>query len=295
MRTPTNASSSRPLPASLPSFGAQGFRARGLRHALIVALVLVAALLFGWISRPRIAPRPIKDLAKNGVHGVYNLHAKNGELLLYNFRAIEKGKLYRASEFPRNHRSRPGGPLEPAAFLHSEAFDFLRARRIRTIVALVGPEEFGAEKWHLDNYARETGYKIRLVSLTTSPQMAYVRQSRDGRRFGLRAAVEFIEFMKKQAPADGAVLLHGTGGKDAVGVVAAAYELWRNAGHAPRDTLWRQVLERYLVSDVLIKRDKEAAKFAGKPYRCENAKPAYVCPEFLETLRPDLERIAQIE
>ena len=293
MRSP-NPSTSRPLPASLPTFGGHGFRARGLRQMALAAMILAALLLFWWISRPRVAPRPIKGLQKNGVHGVYNLHAKNGELLLYNFRAVEAGKLYRSSEFPRNHRSTRGGKLYPAAYLNKEAFDFLRAKRIRVIVTLSGPDEFYAEQGSLDSYARQTGYKMRLVSLTTSPELAYARQSRDGRRFGLRTAVEFIDFMKNQAPSDGAVLLHGDGGKDAVGVVVAAYELWRNTGHADRDTLWRQVSERYLLSDTLIKRDKEAAKFAGKPYSCKSGSRAYVCPELLETLRRDLERIAQV-
>lgn len=294
MRPTTNAQTSRPLPASLPTFGSHGFRARGLRQAWLAGVILALALLFLWAARPRVAPHPIRDLQKNGVHGVYNLHAKNGELLLYNFRAIEEGKLYRASEFPRNHRASLGGNLQQAAFLSREAFDLLRGKRIRVIITLAGPNEYYAEQGYLESYAKQTGYKIRLISLTTSPQLAYVHQSRDGRRFGLRTAVEFIDFMKNQAPKDGAVLLHGYGGKDAVGVVAAAYELWRNAGHADRETLWRQVSERYLVSDTLIKRDKDAAKFAGKPYVCSNAARAYVCPELLESLRPDLERIAQV-
>ena len=285
----------RPLP-SLPTIGGHGFRLRRLRDALSVAMLLVAVLLFVLISRPRVASHPIKNLQKNGVHGVYTLHASNGELLLYNFRAIEDGKLYRSSGFPRNHRVGTGDAkkLHPAALLHREAFNFLRAKNIRTVVTLNAPEDYYGEQTYLEINGGQTDYKIRLVTLTTAPELAYARGSRDGRRFGLRTASEFIDFMKTQAPEDGAVLLHDDAGKDGVGVVSAAYELWRNVGHGDSDTLWQQVLDRYLVSDTLIKRDKEVSKFAGKPYRCKNGTSAFVCAELLESLRPDLERIAQV-
>jgi hypothetical protein len=97
----------------------------------------------------------------------------------------------------------------------------------------------------------------------------------------------------KSSDEPGAVLVLGGSGKDAVGVVAAAYELWRNVGNAPADELWSQVKDRYLVSDVLIKRDKKAMKFASKA-ACKDLKYTFVCPESIEAMRPDLERIAQM-
>jgi hypothetical protein len=230
------------------------------------------------------------------VHGVYNLHARNGELLFFNIRAIETGKLYRASGFPRNHYGTLDGKraLHPAALFHGEAFNFLRSKNIRTIVTLEGTAEFYALQGYLRSWGKMSGYQIRIVPLTTMPEMAYSRSSRTEQLFGLRAAGEFINLMKRNAPQEGAVLLMGHAGKDAVGVVAAAYELWRNIGNENRDTLWQKVMDRYLVSDVLIKRDKEARKFSGEPYLCKDGEEAYVCSEFLEGLRPDLERIAQI-
>jgi hypothetical protein len=86
----------------------------------------------------------------------------------------------------------------------------------------------------------------------------------------------------------------GDAGKDAVGVIAAAYELWRNTGNLPDDKLWAQVKDRYVVSDVLIKRDKEARKFSSRA-NCKHQQHTFVCPQNIENLRTDLERIAQVD
>lgn len=284
-----------PLP-KLPTLGGRPALRRRVKDVLLALLGVAIVGFFYQAARPRTAPRPIADLAKNGVHGVYTLKNAEGELLLYNFRAIEEGRLYRGSGFPHNHMGVMDGKkgLHPAAIRDPQAFEFLQAHNVRVVVTLTAPQNYYAERGYFDYYYRRTGHRIRLVSFTTLPDMAYVNGTFNDRNFALKTAVEFIRFMKEQAPADGAVYLHDDSGKDAVGVVAAVYELWRNAGTAPREELWQQVLARYMVSDTLIKRDKDAMKFAGQPFHCKEGSKAYVCPELLNTLRPDIERIAQM-
>ena len=284
-----------PLP-QLPTLGGGFLRRRRIKDVLLALLGLAIFAILYLAARPRIAPKPIANLDKNGVHGVYTLKNAGGELLLHNFRAIEAGKLYRGSGFPRNHVGVLNGKkgLHPAAALDSTAFDFLRKHNIRVIVTLNDKKDFYAERGYFEYYFRRTDYKIRMVSFITLPDMAYVRGSKADRNFGLKTAVQFIRFMKEQAPADGAVYLHDDSGKDAVGVVAAVYELWRNTGTLPREELWQQVLARYMVSDTLIKRDKDTKKFSGNPIQCKDGTKSYVCPDLLESLRPDMERIAQM-
>jgi hypothetical protein len=285
------------LPLQLPSFGGGEFRRQRQRRValvLLLALLVLAVLVAG---RPRVAPNPIANLQKNGVHGVYNLRSKKNELLIYNFRAVDPGRVYRASGFPRNHRGELGGKMGiyPAAYFDSEAFDFLRARNIRTVISLNPEREFYAEQGYFRANSKRTGYKILLINWPVNPQRTYARDKRE-KSGALRAAINFIDYLKQRDPRGGAVLVHGEAGKDAVGVVAAAYELWRNVGHGNPDELWRQIRERYAVSDVLIKRDKDARKAAlsGKQRRCKDGKTSFACPENLDALRRDLELIAQV-
>ena len=289
-------------PLQMPSVGGRSWRRRQWSNAVFIGLGLLFLLLFFWVARPRVAPQPIANLQKNGVHGVYNLHAKNGELLLFNFRAIEDGKLYRCSRLPLNHRGKLNGKsgLYPAAFFGRETFDFLRARDIRTVISLASENETYAMKGYFEALASQKNQRIRLINYQVPEKLAYSRDIREPQS-GLRRAIQFIDFMKShqaqgksQGKSQGAVLVLGDSGKDAVGVVAAAYELWRNIGNAPADQLWEQVKARYLVSDVLIERDKKVLKFASKA-PCKNAKYTFVCPETLDVLRPELERIAQMD
>ena len=280
-------------PLQMPSVGGGRLRRRQWRDALLIGLGLALLLVIYLASRPRVAPQPIANLQKNGVHGVYNVRAKNGELLFFNFRAVDEGKVYRSSGFPRNHRGRLNGKmgLHPAAAFHSEAFDFLRARNIRTVISLDSEKEAATLSGYFDYWAPKKGYRIRLINYPVPPERAYARDKSE-QQGGLRRAIQIMNFMKSRSE-KGAVLVMGEAGKDAVGVVAAAYELWRNVGHAPADELWTQVLDRYLVSDVLIKRDKKAMKFSSKA-KCKGPKYTYVCPESIEAMRLDLERIAQM-
>ncbi|HEY0076574.1 MAG TPA: hypothetical protein VGB77_20965 [Abditibacteriaceae bacterium] len=294
-------------PLQMPSIGGRGLRRQRERNALLFVLGALLLVLIFLVSRPRIAPAPIADLQKNGVHGVYNLHAKNAELLLYNFRSIEKGKIFRCSRFPHNHRGKLNGKmgLYAAAYFHGEAFDFLRAHNIRTVFLTESKDESYALKGYFQSQAQRTGYRIRLIHHEVSPKSAYTRDERAGKsalrhesagRSALRQAVQFIQFMKApdKERDKGAVLLMGDAGKDGVGVIAAAYELWRNTGSASNNELWTQVKERYLVSDVLIGRDKEASKFSSRA-NCKHPKHNFVCPQSIENLRTDLERIAQVD
>jgi len=151
--------------------------------------------------------------------------------------------------------------------------------------------------------AKKTGYAINVKRLTVRNGHAYDIDSTmlerfsnvQDRRTGLRAASDFIQFMKRRQPGDGAIYIHDDIGKDRTGVVCAAYELWRNRGTADADTLWDQVMNRYLVSNTVIDRDKEAARIAGGKTDCgfgEN--PNYVCSGWLAAIRPQLEIIAQL-
>lgn len=281
-------------PLLMPTIGGRGQRRRRWRDALLISLGVLLVLVIYYASRPRVAPRPIANLQKNGVHGAYNVRSQKGELLLYNFREIEAGKIYRSSRFPYNHRGMLNGKMgvHPASSFSDEAFNFLRAHNIRTVVSLENEKETYAMKGYFDSLAPQKGFRIRVVSYPVTEKLTYSRDTRE-RHGGLRRAIQFIDFIKTQQE-PGAVLLLGDSGKDAVGVVAAAYELWRNVGNTPRDALWNQVKERYLVSDVLIKRDLKAMKVSSKT-ACKDPKYSFVCPETIEAMRPDLERIAQMD
>ena len=177
------------------------------------------------------------------------------------------------------------------------------------MVALEDASDFYSEQGYFEFWNQSTtdkdGYHIETVQLSVPGGHAYDTNGRrlaasfldqDDRRFGLRAASEFIELMKNRKPSDGAVYVHDDAGKDRTGVVCAAYELWRNQGTMGRDALWQQVMNRYLVSNVLIDRDGEAAFYAGGKHACgKGEEPGFVCSGWLDRLRPQLETIAQVD
>ncbi len=257
----------------------------------VLAVVGVVAVVVG--SPRRQTSKPLR-IAHNGVHAPYNLRDKKGRLLFYNFRSVEPGMLYRGSGFPVNAALKVGGVLHPApaAFADGRVFNFMRAKRIRRVVSLEPSERFYAEKGYFDFWSRRSGYDIEVVSWPVEGRLAYNRSAQGG----LRAATWFIEMMRDRKRSDGAVYLHDYSGKDSVGVIAAAYEMWRNRGRANDPDLWRQVMERYLVSNTLIARDREAARLAPRNNGCavRGAAPLWVCPPLLETTRRDLQIIAQL-
>ena len=183
-------------PLQMPSIGGRGLQRQRRRSMILWALAALCALIIFVASRPRIAPRPLANLQKNGVHGVYNLHAKNGELLLYNFRAVETNKVFRCSRFPRNHRSQLNGKmgLSAAAYFHGQAFDFLRSHNIRTVFLTESEVESYALKGYLESQAQRTGHRIRLINYPVPPKQAYARGTGE-RESALRRAAQFIQFM----------------------------------------------------------------------------------------------------
>ena len=257
----------------------------------VVAVVALVAVVAGRPRRQTVKPLRLEH---NGVHAPFNLRDKKGRLLVYNFRTVEPGVLYRGSGFPVNAALKVGGVLRsaPAAFADGQVFNFMRAKRIRRIVSLEPPTQFYAEKSYFDLWSRRSGYAIEVVSRPVEGRLSYDRSAQGG----LRAATWFIEMMRDRKQGDGAVYLHDYSGKDSVGVIAAAYEMWRNRGRASDADLWRQVMERYLVSNTVIARDREAARLAPRNDGCavRGGPPLWVCPPLLETTHHDLQIIAQL-
>jgi len=255
----------------------------------IVALLLAMTALG---RKHTTAVQPL-DLSTAGAESVPELRNKQHELMLYNFRAVEPGKLYRSSGFPRNRRVDENGESKkkPAAFADGQLFEFLRARKIRTIVNMQEIDYFYAEQGYFDWWAKRTGYKINVIPLTVKNGRAYKSDSSGG----VHAAAKFLNMMKKLPQDEGAVLVHCDAGKDRTGVAVAAYELWRNAGKTNSEVLWQQVRQRYLASNPMIDQDKEAGVWAGGKQECGAGEPkGYVCGAWLDKVRKDLEVVAQL-
>jgi hypothetical protein len=262
----------------------------------VVPLTLLTAgvLLLG---RPHSAPGAALDLTKNE-DVVPTLRNKKGELLMYNFRAVEKGVLYRSSGFPRNRETTENGQTKKraAAFADGQLFEFLKKRNIHTIVTMQEMDEyFYPEQGYFQWWQKRDGYKIEVVSMAIKSGHAYDRDAKGA----LHKVTEFLDFMKARKPSDGAVLIHCDAGKDRTGVAVAAYELWRNAGKMDKDELWKQVRNRYLFSNSSIGSDKETSAWAAPQKECRDcgggkSGPGFVCGEWLDNMRADLELLAQL-
>jgi hypothetical protein len=161
---------------------------------------------------------------------------------------------------------------------------------IRHVVSLVPASDFYPEDGYLRYWTERTGYAVTATSLTVAGDQAYARNDRSS----LHAAAELLDIMQRHRPRDGAVLLHGEAGKDATGVVAAAYELSRSSGRADGNTTWHRVLQRYLVSNALLSQAIRAAAVTATPAACGENVPNYVCAKWLEALRNDLMFLARL-
>ena len=244
-----------------------------------IATVVVAA---GCGSAAMAAPL---DLSGDGVDGPHVVKNLQGETLLYNFRTVETGVLYRGSDFART----PTANGQPAAFKDEQAFAFLRARNIRHVVSLVPTPDFYVEEGYLRYWTERTGYIVTATSLPVAPDQAYARNERSG----LHAAAELIDIMRRHRPGDGAVLIHGEDGKDATGIAAAAYELWRNAAHQDPNAIWAGTLRRYMASNALLSQPRHWEAVAATS-ACRDNEPGLVCAEELEALHDDLLFVAAL-
>jgi protein tyrosine/serine phosphatase len=78
-------------------------------------------------------------------------------------------------------------------------------------------------------------------------------------RSGVHAAAELLAAMSRRKREDGAVLIHGEAGKDAIGVMAAAYELARTVDRVDDAAAWNGVVRRYLASNTFAAPQPESA------------------------------------
>lgn len=231
-----------------------------LRSAVagIVATIAVVVVAAGCSSIPTSAPL---DLSDDGVYDPSVVKNTQGETLLYNFRTVERGVLYRGSDFTRTLRQGASGGSndQPVAFQDGQTFDFLRSRNIRRVVSLAPTSDFYPEEGYLRYWTERTGYAITASSVPVAGDEAYARSDRSG----LHAAAELLAIMQRRRPGDGAVLVHGEAGTDATGVVAAAYELSRRSTTADGTATWHRVLQRYLVSNALLPRERRSGAVTG--------------------------------
>lgn len=255
----------------------------GLLFALTGGAVVASVASSAMRNSPLPLPLPA-TLEGDGV-----VRDAQGRLVFFNFRTISPALAYRASAFPRGPAA--SGTAEapiPAALLDDSTFLQLRARNIRLVfVAGEDVRDFYAEEGYYRYWAEKTGYGIEARWLPLRPGAAYGRQ--DGS--GLHAAALFLMAMKSHPPTRGAVLVHGEAGKDAIGVIAAAYELWRNSASPDRDGVFRAVLARYVLSDQALR--PLETDLGLQPARCASG-TTYVCPEWLEGIRTELERIVRL-
>jgi hypothetical protein len=258
---------------------------------LLTAMLVLPGLVMAWIAgRPRPPlPRPLL-LDRAGVEGDPTVRDDQGRIVVANLRTVEAARLYRCSSFPVNAQMQtPQGAVPyPAAFLGPHLFEALRARNVRQVISLDEAESaFYAEQGYFKYWADQTGYAITVTWLPVAADEMYGRSDRSG----LHAGAVLVSTLREGGVPAGAVLVHGESGKDATGVAAAVYETWRNQGWVERDTLWRDVTERYLASNRLL---REVGPFAGRPSRCASGQEGFVCPEWLEALREDVEYIAKL-
>ncbi len=253
--------------------------------AIVVTLVFAAC-------GPSAGTSAALDLSDDGVSDSHVVKNTQGETLLYNFRTVERGVLYRGSDFTRTPgKDASGAPSgQPVAFQDEQTFFFLRAMNIRHVVSLVPASDFYAEEGYFRYWTERTGYAVTATSLPVAADQAYGRTDRSS----LHAAGELLDIMKRHRAQDGAVLVHGEAGKDATGVVAAAYELWRSAGRADENATWLRVVQRYQASNALLSQELRSGAIAAGPAACEENGPNYVCAKSLDVLRNDLMFLAKL-
>lgn len=206
----------------------------------VVALVAVISCMAGCRSLGGSAPL---DLSGDGVQASPVVQDTQGQTLAYNFRAVEPGVLYRASEFNRE-RTASG---QPVAFQDGQLFEFLRKLNVHRVITLAPLEDFYGEQGYFQYWTQRTGYQVTTTSVIVEPADVYGTNDRSG----LHAAAELMSVMRARRREDGAVLIHGEAGKDTIGIMAAAYELARTVDHGDESSAWSAVVRRYLASNTL--------------------------------------------
>jgi len=233
--------------------------------APLIQSVAIVAALTAFSGCRSLNGAPSLDLSADGIVGAPVLANKDGQTLAYNFRAVEPGVLYRASDF---NRTRPGTTAEgqPLSFEDGQLFDALRALNIHHVVSLAPMPDYYAEEGYFQFWTKRSGYAITTSPIAVGDDDVYGTDDRSG----VHAAGELLSIMKHRKPADGAVLIHGEAGKGAIGVMAAAYELARTTGRGDDAAAWANVVRRYLASNQLA-----------------DGSPA-VTADLLERIRPQL-------
>jgi len=243
----------------------------------MIASVLFAVSIAGVSGCRSLNSAPVLDLSTDGVQESPVFVSQEGQTLIYNLRAVEPGRLYRASDFNRTKAgaAADGSAVQPLAFKDGQLFTFLRSLHIHHVVSLLPTPDYYAEEGYFQFWTQRSGYSITTTPLVVAQDDVYGKDDRSG----LHAAAELLALMKDRKTTDDAVLIHGEAGKDAIGVMAAAYELARTNGRADEATAWAGVVRRYLASNALASPQPES--------------PA-VTADSLERIRPELMFLARI-
>jgi hypothetical protein len=241
-----------------------------IKRLLVIAVFALTAAA-GCRSLDRGAPL---DLSNDGVQGSAVVVNPEGQTLVYNFRAVEPGVLYRASDF---NRARPAGDAgaQPAAFKDGQLFNFLKSLNVHHVISLLAPPEYYAEEGYFKYWTEHGGYTITTQSVAVGRDDVYGTNDRSA----VHAAAELLAAIRHRKPEDGAVLIHGEAGKDAVGVMAAAYELARTVDRVDDGTAWNGVVRRYIASNT---------------YAVPQPESAAVTAASLERIRPQLMFLARL-
>lgn len=213
--------------------------ARSQRLVWPVLMALLAVGAGGYVlARPAARSRTPLAIDSDGIDGPQVIRDRQGREIIRNVRTVEKGLLYRGSAFPTSF-----GSAGRSEYADETAFEFLRSRNVRHVLALVDrPETFYAEQGYLQYWSGKTGFEIGTTWVPIDPSNAYGRDDRSG----LRAAAVLIALMRERDGEAGAVYVHDLDGLSHAAVAAAGYELWRNRGWNSFDSTWTLVERRFM-------------------------------------------------
>lgn len=210
----------------------------GRLAAMSLAVVLIAGFL---LARPSARTETPLALDGTGIDGPQAIRDRRGREIIRNVRTVEKGALYRGSAFPTSFGE---GPQRD--FADETAFEFLRSRNVRHVLALVdAAEHYYAEDGYLRYWSGVTGFHVGTTWVQIDPTDAFGRDDRSG----LRAGAVLIDLMRDNVARGAAVYVHDLDGVSHAAVAAAAYELWRNRGWNSFDDTWILVERRFMAGN----------------------------------------------